>query len=121
MHACVLKAQKKTESGGLNVPSSEDAKKDVGDRENAHGLRDSISRILDLWNLERGKKKCLHVFKANYKMPRPECFRLRLERSPGEGKGYPLQHSGLENSMDCVVHGVTKSQTRLSDFHLLLV
>ena len=40
-----------------------------------------------------------------------------LERSPGEGKGYPLQYSGLENSMDCIVHGVTKSQTRLSNFH----
>ena len=40
-----------------------------------------------------------------------------LGRSPGEGKGYPLQSSGLENSMDCIVHGVTKSQTRLSDFH----
>ena len=35
-------------------------------------------------------------------------------RSPGEGKGYPLQYSGLENSMDCIVHGVTKSQTQLS-------
>ena len=40
-----------------------------------------------------------------------------LGRSPGEGKGYPLQYSGLENSMDCTVHGVTKSRTRLSDFH----
>ena len=39
-------------------------------------------------------------------------------RSPGEGKGYPLQYSGLENSMDCIVHGVAKSRTRLSDFHL---
>ena len=39
------------------------------------------------------------------------------ERSPGEGKGYPLQYSGLENSMDCIVHGVTESRTRLSDFH----
>ena len=38
-----------------------------------------------------------------------------LGRSPGEGKGYSLQYSGLENSMDCIVHGVTKSQTRLSD------
>ena len=38
-------------------------------------------------------------------------------RSPREEKGYPLQYSGLENSMDCVVHGVTKSQTRLNDFH----
>ena len=41
-----------------------------------------------------------------------------LGRSPGEGKGYPLQYSGLENSMDCIVHGVSKSRTRLSDFHL---
>ena len=40
-----------------------------------------------------------------------------LGRSPGEGKGYPLQSSGLENSMDYIVHGVTKSQTQLSDFH----
>ena len=40
-----------------------------------------------------------------------------LGRSPGEGKGYPLQCSGLENSMDCIVHGVSKSRTRLSDFH----
>ena len=40
-----------------------------------------------------------------------------LERSPGEGKGYLLQHSGLENSTDCIVHEVAKSQTSLSDFH----
>ena len=40
-----------------------------------------------------------------------------LGRSPGEGKGYPLQYSGLEDSMDSIVHGVTKSRTRLSDFH----
>ena len=38
-----------------------------------------------------------------------------LGRSPGEGMGYPLQNSGLENSMDCIVHGVAKSWTRLSD------
>ena len=40
-----------------------------------------------------------------------------LGRSPGEGKGYPLQYSGLENSIDYIVHGVAKSQTRLNDFH----
>ena len=34
-----------------------------------------------------------------------------LGRSPGEGNGYPLQYSGLENSMACIVHGVAKSQT----------
>ena len=43
----------------------------------------------------------------------------RLGTSSGEGKGYPVQYSGLENSMDCVVRGVAKSQTRLSDFHSL--
>ena len=36
---------------------------------------------------------------------------------PLEGNSYPLQYSDLENSMDCIVHGVAKSQTRLSDFH----
>ena len=36
-----------------------------------------------------------------------------LGRSPGEGKGYPLQYSGLKNSMDCIVHGVAKSRKRL--------
>ena len=40
-----------------------------------------------------------------------------LGRSPGAGKGYPLQYSSPENSMDCVVHGVTKSRTRPRDFH----
>ena len=40
-----------------------------------------------------------------------------LGRSPRKGKGCPLQYSSLENSMDCLVHGVTKSWTQLSDFH----
>ena len=39
--------------------------------------------------------------------------------SLGEGKGYPFQYSGLENSMDCIVHGVAKSRTQLSSFHFL--
>ena len=42
-----------------------------------------------------------------------------LGRSPGEGKGYPLQYSGLENSTHCIVHGVSMSRTRLSDFHFI--
>ena len=42
-----------------------------------------------------------------------------LGRSSGDGKGYPLQYSGLESSMDCIVHEVTKSQAQLSDFHFL--
>ena len=47
-----------------------------------------------------------------------------LGRSPGEGKSYPLQYSGLENSMDYIVHGVAKSRTWLSYFtslHLSLL
>ena len=32
-------------------------------------------------------------------------------RSPGEGKGYPLQYSGLENSLGYTVHGVEKNRT----------
>ena len=43
---------------------------------------------------------------------------LGLGRSPGKGKGYSLQYSGLENSMDCRVRGVIKSRTRLSNFHV---
>ena len=32
-------------------------------------------------------------------------------------KGYPLQYSGLENCMDCIVHGIVNSWTRQSKFH----
>ena len=40
-----------------------------------------------------------------------------LGRSPGEGKGYSLQNSGLKNSMGCTVHGVAKGWTQLSNCH----
>ena len=40
-----------------------------------------------------------------------QCSIPGLGRSPGEGKGYPLQDSGLEKSRDCIVHGVTESDT----------
>ena len=40
-------------------------------------------------------------------------------RSLGEGKDYPFQYSGLENSMEYIVHGVAKSQTRLSNFFII--
>ena len=42
-----------------------------------------------------------------------------LGNSPGEGKGYPLQYSGLENFMDSTVHGVAKNWTQLSQFYFL--
>ena len=44
-----------------------------------------------------------------------------LGRSPGEEKNYPLEYSGLENSMDCTVHWVATSRTQLSNFHFLSV
>ena len=40
-----------------------------------------------------------------------------LERSLGGGKGYPFQYSGLKNSMDCIVHGASKSRKPPSNFH----
>ena len=42
---------------------------------------------------------------------------LGWEEPLQRGKAYPLQYSGLESSMDCTVHGVSKSRTGLSDFH----
>ena len=44
-----------------------------------------------------------------------------LGRSPGEEKGYPLQYSGLENFTNCIVHGVAKSWTQLSNFHFRVI
>ena len=54
-----------------------------------------------------------------------QCGRLGFDpwvgKSPREGKGYPLQYSGLENSMDYTVHRVSKSRTRPGNFHLFLL
>ena len=44
-----------------------------------------------------------------------------LGRSSGEGNSYPLQYSGLENSMDCIVQGAAKSRTQLSNFHFTFI
>ena len=44
-----------------------------------------------------------------------------LGRSPGEGKGYPLQYSGLENTMDCIVRAVAKSRTSPNKFHFQFI
>ena len=49
----------------------------------------------------------------------PLAMRETRIRSPGEEKGFLLQYSGLENSMDSIVQGVAKSQTRLSNFHFI--
>ena len=42
------------------------------------------------------------------------------ERSPGEGNSYTIQYSGLANSVDCTVRGVTKSQTQTERLHFRL-
>ena len=47
-----------------------------------------------------------------------QVWSLGWEVSPGEGNGYPIQYSGLENFMDCTVHSDTKSWTRLSNFQI---
>ena len=60
---------------------------------------------------------CGSAGKASACQGRETWVQSVLGRSPGEGKGYPLQYSGLENSMDYRVHGVAKRWTRLSDFH----
>ena len=54
---------------------------------------------------------------ANAEDPRDMGLTPGSGRSPGEGNGNLLQYSGLENSMECIVHGVAKSRTQLSDFH----
>ena len=51
---------------------------------------------------------------------RVNYFSILLGRSAGERNGYQLQYSGLQNSTGCIVHGVAKSRTQLSDFHLKL-
>ena len=64
-----------------------------------------------------GKKSACNVGDLGDPWVRKIHWRRGLGRSPGEGKVYPLQCSGLENYTDCLVHGVAKSWTRLSDFH----
>ena len=70
-----------------------------------------IIRVPDGENKEKGAKKLI----CEFRMPSNLCNAGDLDlipglgRSPGEGKGYPLQYSGLENSMDYTVHGVAKS------------
>ena len=42
-----------------------------------------------------------------------------FRRSPGEGYNYPLQYSGLENSMDCLAYGITELD--MTDFHIKII
>ena len=83
-----------------------------------HGVSKSQTRLSD-WTELRDKKikGLISVGKESTCNAGDLGLIPGLWRSPGEGIGYPLQYSGLENSLDCIVHGVAKSQTRLSDFH----
>ena len=51
----------------------------------------------------------------------PPAMQETPVQSPGEGKGYQLQCSGLENSMDCIVHGIAKSQDTTERLSLSVV
>ena len=70
-----------------------------------------------------GIATCTLVFPCGSAGKKPACIAGDLGSipglgiSPGKGKGYPLQYSGLEKSMDCIAYGVAKSRTRLSDLH----
>ena len=95
-------------------------------------------------NMPRQHDNYLHLSLMGSQIPSPQiCLHLKMEicfpcgsvikesacsagdlgsipglgRSPGEGKGYPLQYSGLRNPMEYIIHGVAKSRTWLSDFH----
>ena len=54
-------------------------------------------------------------------LPCAYAFKQNVSYNHGEGNGYPLQYSGLENCTDCMVHRVKKSRTRLSDFHFQVI
>ena len=83
-----------------------------------HGVTKSRTWLRD-WtklNQKQGLPWWLSWWRIRLQCGRPGLI-PGLGRSPGEGKGYPFQYSGLENSMDYIVYGVTKSRTWLNDFH----
>ena len=84
-------------------------------------MRETWVRSLDKEDpLEKGKATHSGILGLPWWSARKEstCIAIPgLGRSPGEGIDDPFQYSGLENSMDCIVHGVAKSQTGLNDFH----
>ena len=72
--------------------------------------------LLEKWQATHSNILGLPLWLSWYRI-RLQCRRPGLGRSPGGGKGYPLQYSGLENSMDCIVYKVSKSRTWLINFH----
>ena len=82
-----------------------------------------VSKVMSLgWEdpLEKGILGASLVAQLVKNLPAMQETPVRLlgwEDPLEKGKSYPLHYSGLKNSMDCIAHGVTKSQTELSDFH----
>ena len=84
-----------------------------------------INTMLPLLNNSLRKKIVAEIKRLPLQLSwlriRLQCWRPGfnpwVKKIPWRGKGYPFQYSGLENTMDFIVHGVTKSQIQLSDFH----
>ena len=81
-------------------------------------VHSSVRKIC--WRRDRLPTAVFLGFPVAQLVKNPHAMQETWVLSPGEGKGYPLQYYGLENSMDCIVCGVTKSQTQLSNFHFSL-
>ena len=81
-----------------------------------HGVTKSRTRLSNLIYRFKGAFLVAQLVKNDLQCGRPG-FDLWAGKTPGEGNGYPLQYSGLENSMDCIIHEVAKSRTRLSEFY----
>ena len=82
-----------------------------------------LQQIVPTQELNRGLLHCRWIlYQLSYEGSQPACnvgdlgSIPGLGRAPGEENSYALQYSGLENSMDYIVHRVTKSWTQLSDF-----
>ena len=75
-----------------------------------HGVTKSRTRLSNLIYRFKGAFLVAQLVKNDLQCGRPG-FDLWAGKTPGEGNGYPLQYSGLENSMDCIIRGVAKSQT----------
>ena len=82
-----------------------------------HGVTKSQTRLSDWTELNWMASLIAQLVKNPPAMQETWVWSLGWEDPLGEGKGYPLQYSGLENSMDCTVHGVANSRTWLSNFH----
>ena len=76
-----------------------------------------IKKIHKQWILERSWRKKIFFFYTLYTLYTVGGNVHWYSQFLGEGNGYPLQYSGLDNPMDCIVHEVAKSRTQLSNFH----